>query len=485
MIEDKESLFYRVFKVKYFPNCSIFEAKSSNGSFAWKSILWSRDLIEKGSFWRIGDGKLVQIYKDTWLPSSEGRISSPVLHLAPESSVDSLINGASGWWNTNLIDLCFYPPEAKLIKSLPLSSIPQPDTMVWRLEKSGCYSVKSGYKFLCELLSHDPIRSQTLDSGKSFWKSIWKMKVPGKIKHFLWKACTNSLPSKENLLKRKIIQEADCPRCTGSSESVVHALWSCSCIKVVWNSDFNWVIRCPSDSKSFSDVLQKIRARPALVPLFATTAWSIWFQRNKSRHDDHPLPLHSIAGFAKNYLCEFKELDSPKPLRRRTVSRKWCPPAAGLVKINFDGAWYNESEKAGLGVVIRNGEGLVLAAMFEQIVKPPSVELLELLAARRAISFAAEIGHVQVVCEGDSLSVVNSLRGNGMENSRGGHLIRDIKSQSNSFLSISFAHVGRQGNAVAHALAQRARQSFLPQIWLECVPTDIMAFVLDDYPLLD
>ena len=87
------------------------------------------------------------------------------------------------------------------------------------------------------------------------------------------------------------------------------------------------------------------------------------------------------------------------------------------MKINFDGAWYNESEKAGLGVVIRNGEGQVLAAMSEQIVKPPSVELLELLVARRAVSFAIEMGHEQVVCEGDSESVVNSLRGTGMENS--------------------------------------------------------------------
>ena len=201
LIHDKESLFYRVFKAKYFPNCSIFEAKSSSGSFAWKSILWFRDLIEKGSFWRIGNGKSVQIYKDAWLPSPEGRISSPVLHLAPESTVDFLINAALGWWNTNLIDLCFYPPEANLIKSLPLCSIPQPDTLVWRSKKSGCYSMKSGYKFLCELLIPDTNRPQVSDSMKNFWKSIWKLKVLGKIKHFLWKACTNSLPIKENLLK--------------------------------------------------------------------------------------------------------------------------------------------------------------------------------------------------------------------------------------------------------------------------------------------
>ena len=249
----------------------------------------------------------------------------------------------------------------------------------------------------------------------------------------------------------------------------MHAFWSCACIKVIWNTDLNWVDRCPTASESFSDVLQKIRAKPTLLSLFATTAWSIWYQRNKSRQQDHPLPLHNIAGFAKNYLCEFRDLDSPLPHRRRAVSHRWLPPAAGLVKINFDGAWYSESNK-------------VLAALSEQIVKPPTIEILELLAARRVVTFAAKSGHVQVVCEGDSESVVNSLRGPRMENSRGGHLIKDIKSQSNSFLSISLAHVGRQGNAVAHALAQRARQSFSSQIWLECVPTDIMSFVLDDFP---
>ena len=79
---------------------------------------------------------------------------------------------------------------------------------------------------------------------------------------------------------------------------------------------------------------------------------------------------------------------------------------------------------------------------------------LELLAARRAVSFTAESGFDQFKCEGDSEFVVNSLRRTGMENSRGGHLIQDITYLSNSFRSISFAHVRRQGNVVAHALAQ-------------------------------
>ena len=55
--------------------------------------------------------------------------------------------------------------------------------------------------------------------------------------------------------------------------------------------------------------------------------------------------------------------------------------------------------------------------------------------------------------------MVNGLKGSGMDHSRGGHLIKDIFSHSNSFQSISFTHVGQQGNAVAHALAQQARSS--------------------------
>nr|POE94871.1 putative ribonuclease h protein [Quercus suber] len=241
-------------------------------------------------------------------------------------------------WDTNLIDLCFYPPDALLIKSLPLCSSPQPDTLVWRSERSGCYSVKLGYKLLCEPLLPDTNRPPVVDSKRGLWKSIWQLNVPSKIKHFLWKACTNSLPSKENLLKRKILLEFSCPRCSGVSESVVHALWSCTCIEVVWQTDFDWVDRSSSSIESFSDVLQRILTKHALLPLFATTAWSVWYQRNKSRHLDNPLPLQNIAGFAKNYLHEFRSLVCPHPHKRHAVSRRWVPPAAGVVKEDSGGS---------------------------------------------------------------------------------------------------------------------------------------------------
>ena len=53
-------------------------------------------------------------------------------------------------------------------------------------------------------------------------------------------------------------------------------------------------------------------------------------------------------------------------------------------------------------------EGKVMAAMSEKILKPPLVEILELLAARHAVVFTVETGFHQVVIE-ESLFVAAAM----------------------------------------------------------------------------
>ena len=82
LLHDEHSLFFRVFKPKFFPNCSIMQAKApSNASYAWRSIIRGREVIRKGEQWRIGDGHSVRILGDKWIPEiNNPKIISQILY---------------------------------------------------------------------------------------------------------------------------------------------------------------------------------------------------------------------------------------------------------------------------------------------------------------------------------------------------------------------------------------------------------------------
>ena len=204
----------------------------------------------------MGDGKSIRIFHDAWLPNTNaGRILFHRGILSSTATIDGLIDPNSGWWNLGLIDQCFYPLDAQSIKSLPLSITPQTDTFVWPAEKNGSYSMKSGYKILCEDQQIDGPDPHVTEAQRKLWKGVWKLNVPGKIKHFLWKACSNALPTKANLMKRTIIQENVCHFCSDQLEDVKHALWGCSKVRQVWQRKFGWTDYSRGADGSFSDLV--------------------------------------------------------------------------------------------------------------------------------------------------------------------------------------------------------------------------------------
>ena len=165
LLKDQNSLFFRVFKAKYFPKGSIFKVKVARGSYGWQSILKARKVILRGMRWRIGDGKSINIYNDNWLPGKgSARVVSPYVSTLEGAHVAALINLDTRTWNQNMLQQHFLSFEADRIKTIPLCWTVQKDCLIWLACGNGEYSVKTGYKLLCE--EDDPSAASGLDRSK-------------------------------------------------------------------------------------------------------------------------------------------------------------------------------------------------------------------------------------------------------------------------------------------------------------------------------
>ena len=160
---------------------------------------------------------------------------------------------------------------------------------------------------------------------------------------------------------------------------------------------------------------------------------------------------------------------------------RWNPPPPTSLKINFDGAVFHETDEAGLGVVVRDHQGRVMASMSEKIKLPSSSDEVEALAAVRAISFALELHLPSVMVEGDSELIILALRSKEESFTSFGYLICSIKQSLGIFSCIYFSHTCRTGYSLAHTLTQYARHINALTVWMEDVPPHLHHIIVTDF----
>ena len=88
---------------------------------------------------------------------------------------------------------------------------------------------------------------------------------------------------------------------------------------------------------------------------------------------------------------------------------QWRPPEQDHFKVNYDATLFQSINRAGIGVVIRDWRGDVVAALSMPTALASSVADLEALACRCALLFAAEKELQKVIFEGDSVSVMKAI----------------------------------------------------------------------------
>ena len=70
ILTNLDSLVARILNAKYFPFCDILHANlGSSPSYTWLSIFNNLEVLRYGTRWSVGNGCLIHIWDDKWLPN--------------------------------------------------------------------------------------------------------------------------------------------------------------------------------------------------------------------------------------------------------------------------------------------------------------------------------------------------------------------------------------------------------------------------------
>jgi hypothetical protein len=133
-------------------------------------------------------------------------------------------------WDVDKINSLFPREVALDIVAVPLLDVVKEDRLVWKEEKDGLYSVRSGYrKFLKE--KGRGVGGDSIDG----WSSLWKIHAPPKAKHLLWRICRECLPTRSRLINRFVPCPVECPLCLNNDEEESHLFFNCDSIREAWH----------------------------------------------------------------------------------------------------------------------------------------------------------------------------------------------------------------------------------------------------------
>ena len=134
--------------------------------------------------------------------------------------VSELIDSSSAIWREDKVRTVFLPADADIILRIPLCTRHVRDFWAWGEDDKGVFSVASVYRFLLKtklqreaLLEQVGGRSNIMVEEKA-WTSLWSLRVPSKLKIFLWRLCHESLPTSDVLQHRDMTTTRICTLCS-------------------------------------------------------------------------------------------------------------------------------------------------------------------------------------------------------------------------------------------------------------------------------
>ncbi|XP_062009553.1 uncharacterized protein LOC133726094 [Rosa rugosa] len=339
----------------------------------------------QGMFWQIGDGAMVNIWTDSWIPGVPdfrpcgGNLAATDLNL-----VSDLIHHTESR-NVSLINRVFLAHEVEAILSIPLSSREVTDRVIWRFTKHGKFTVKIAYRFS---FSTSPSCSPfDLFVGVSFWKKLWKVVIPNSAKVHIWRVYHNILPSLERLASKRVVLESmTCPLCMMEIETTIHLCRDCSFTKQVLQTNGILAQVCYNPHFVHFDLLEWLSSCATelsleLLGILVYLLRGVWKERNSRVWENKIGTVDEVVLKAMSRLHDFRSLNVKTEHNRVSSTRtvRWTALPLGYFKVNVDGSFHQATKNGSIGFVNRDWQGTFLAGggmSLSGLLSPEHVEAL-------------------------------------------------------------------------------------------------------------
>ncbi|XP_074306138.1 uncharacterized protein LOC141641370 [Silene latifolia] len=335
---------------------------------------------------------------DGGLPDPNEALLDPSFNFLKDLCIRDLCYNTGGW-NEEMVKMVCSEECANKILAIPISSQQGRDEIYWPANRSGEYSVKSGYEiifqnyFLSKASSKDKKR---IDQNRQvFCKTrLWRLSGPQMWKILVWKIISNSLPVGAEFIKRKLDWEPNCHLCLKGEkemESLEHLFRDCEIVSRIWSSSLLGIKTEMANGLSIGDwiidcifYLGKLEDGKTRILSFLATLFSIWTMRNNCFfRGDYPTPkvfydhCHVLVSLASRNVdgkdgktdsqdhtlssmpgCQERENDVG---RLRDGKPFYWIGAAGscrMTTIHVDASWESTC-KAAIGWVVYDDLGLV------------------------------------------------------------------------------------------------------------------------------
>ncbi|XP_026399279.1 uncharacterized protein LOC113295145 [Papaver somniferum] len=399
-------------------------------------------------------GTRINIWMDNW-----------VIGLGhPPVSADGLVNTVSYTygsdifhegtrnWKESPIHYLFEPISASKILDMNVPVIGN-DTLIWFLDRKGLFSVKSVYNVMTR---QSEVVTGTYVIPQQVWKTLWKIKLPHKVKLFVWKCIQDIVPTRDKLSRYKCGIET-------------HSWFFYRVIS--WfhtRANLNFGTEISTES---------------LNKLLMVFVWSIWKDRCSKKFQNHdPNRVMTLDNINKMvYYVPSHAVN----LNTQLQIHKWKPPDFGYLKINIDASFFKESLQGGTRLIIRNFAGHChgVQGQYFNVGMMQGIEVeLECKALTASVSLAVTRSLTHVVFEYDNEVLIKSIN----EQVPCVHwmnqgLVLNIKFLLNKIRHWKCNSVRRTSNTVADKIAKKARSTKLSFEFFNEYPSGIQGWITQDY----